>query len=181
MLSFCIVERRNTARPSETAAGAKFAPRKLALDPREFMAGQGRGFNSAKAEAIGFLRGLFAGTTHHKVREIEQEARARGLLGANQPLSQCRALRDARLALRLVAMREGFGRDGTWVWAKPEALEAQQEQGERQSQPAGEADPPEQPLVPSAQSAASVASPPIAPTQLQDRAERPATTARAVL
>ena len=137
-LSFCITERLNPERPSESAAGVRFAPQKLALDPREFTARQARGFNSAKAEAIEFLRGLFAGATYHKVRAIEQEARAIGLLGANQPLSQCRALRDARMALGLLAMREGFGRDGAWVWVKAEAMEAQQEQGEPQSEPPGE-------------------------------------------
>jgi hypothetical protein len=176
-LSFCIVERRNTQRPSETAAGVRFAPQRLALDPREFTARQARGFNSAKAEAIEFLRRLFAGTTHHKVREIEQEARAIGLLGANQPLSQCRALRDGRMALRLIAMREGFGKDGAWVWVKREALAAQQEQGEPLSEAPGESDPLEHARLPSAQPAASVASPPIAPTRPQDGAQMPATAA----
>ena len=71
-LSFCITERENPERPSESAAGVRFAPHKLALDPREFTARQARGFNSAKAEAIEFLRGIFASTTHHKVRAIEQ-------------------------------------------------------------------------------------------------------------
>jgi hypothetical protein len=179
MLSFCIVERRNPEQPSESAAGVTFAPRKLVLDPREFTARQARGFNSAKAEAIEFLRRLFAGVTHHKVRAIEQEARAIGLLGASQPLSQCRALRDARMALRLLAMREGFGKDGAWVWVWPEALEAQQEQDELQSEPAGEPDPPEHTRVSSAQPAASVISPPIAPAQLQDGSQIPATATRA--
>jgi hypothetical protein len=182
MLSFCIVDRRNPQRPSESAAAVRFAPQKLPLDPREFTARQARGFNSAKAEAIGFLRRLFADTTYHKVRAIEQEARAFGLLGANQPLSQCRALRDARMALRLMAMREGFGKDGAWVWVKPEALEAQQEQqSEPRSEPPGESDPPEDAQVPSAQPAASVTSPPIAPTQPQDEAQRPPIAASAVV
>jgi len=164
MLSFCIVERRNSERPSETAAGVRFAPQKLALDPREFTARHARGFNSAKAEAIEFLRGLFAGTTQHKVRAIEQEARAIGLLGANQPLSQCRALRDARMALGLMAMREGFGKDGAWVWARPQPMEAQQEHDEPQSEPRGEPNLPDHACGQSAQPAASVTSPPIAPT-----------------
>jgi hypothetical protein len=104
------------------------------------------------------------------------------LLGANQPLSQCRALRDARMALRLMAMREGFGKDGAWVWVKPEALEAQQEQqSEPRSEPPGESDPPEDAQVPSAQPAASVTSPPIAPTQPQDEAQRPPIAASAVV
>src|SRR5262249_5954449 len=52
------------------------------------------------------------------VKAIEAEARAAGLLGARQPLSQCRALRDARLMLRLHVVREGFGADGRWVWTR---------------------------------------------------------------
>jgi hypothetical protein len=163
-LAFRIVEQWNPDRPSESAAGIRFAPQKLALDPREFTARQARGFNSAKAEAIEFLRGLFAGTTQYKVRVIEQEARAIGLLGANQPLSQCRALRDARMALGLMAMREGFGKDGAWVWARPQPIEAQQEQDEPQSEPRGESNLPDHARVPSAPPAASVTSPPIAPT-----------------
>ncbi|MBV9240092.1 MAG: AAA family ATPase [Xanthobacteraceae bacterium] len=166
-LSFCIMERLNRKRPGETAAGVMFAPQKLALDACEFSARQARGFNSAKAEAIGFLRALFADRTHHKVREIEQEARAMGLLGANQPLSQCRALRDARMALGLLAMREGFGKDGAWVWVWPDAMEAQQQQDEPQSETHGESDPQERADVPSAAPAASVTSPPLAAAQLQ--------------
>src|SRR6185369_1047272 len=49
---------------------------------------------------------------------IEAEARAAGLLGARQPLSQCRALRDARLMLKLNVVREGFGADGRWLWTR---------------------------------------------------------------
>ena len=137
-LAFYITERNNPERPSESAARVMFAPHKVAVDAREFTARQARSFNSAKAEAIAFLRELFAGTTHHKVRAIEQEARALGLLGANQPLSQCRALRDARMALGLIAMREGFGKDGAWVWVWPELMETQQEQGDPQSEPPGQ-------------------------------------------
>jgi hypothetical protein len=172
-LAFRIVEQWNPDRSSESAAGIRFAPQKLALDPREFTARQARGFNSAKAEAIEFLRGLFAGAPQHKVRAIEQEARAFGLLGANQPLSQCRALRDARMALDLVAIREGFGKDGAWVWVRPQAMEAQQEQDVPQSAPRSESNPPEHARVPSARPAASVTSPPIAPTGPQDGAQMP--------
>jgi putative DNA primase/helicase len=160
-LVFYITNRPNPERPSESAAGVSFAPHKLGFDAREFTARQARGFNSAKAEAIDFLRELFADTTHHKVRDIEQEARAIGLLGANQPLSQCRALRDARMALGFVAMREGFGKDGAWVWVDLEALEEQQQQ----NAPQGESAPQDRADVPSAPAAASVTSPPIAPAQ----------------
>jgi putative DNA primase/helicase len=184
-LSFCITDRRNPERPGESAAGVRFAPRKLTLDPREFTARQARGFNTAKAEAIEFLRRLFAGTTHHRVREIEQEARAIGLLGTNQPLSQCRALRDARMALRLIAVREGFGKDGAWVWMRPEVIaaqqeqiEARQEQDEPQSEPPMESDLSEHARAPGGPPAASVTSPPIAPMQSQDGPQTPAIAPR---
>src|SRR5262249_42272841 len=102
-LAFGIVRREN-------AAAVRFGPLKIKTTPRELTAREAPGFNSAKAEAIEFLRDdLFADAMQLKVREIEQAARARGLLGANQPLSQCRALRDARLALGLAVIREGFG------------------------------------------------------------------------
>jgi putative DNA primase/helicase len=120
-LAFSIVRREN-------AAAITFAPAKPTVSPREFTARNAPSFNSAKAEAIAFLRGLFANTAELKVREIEQEARAVGLLGANQPLSQCRALRDARAALDLTVIRAGFGPGGSWVWAKPDAAEVEADQ-----------------------------------------------------
>ena len=141
----------------ERAAAVRFAAQKIRTSPRELTAREAPGFNSAKAEAIEFLRDLFAGTLQLKVREIEQEARARGPLGTNQPLSQCRALRDARLTLGLTVTREGFGRGGGWVWARPEAAEADQ----------AEAQPQEAVPTPTAQSTPAVTSPPIQPVQAQ--------------
>jgi hypothetical protein len=119
----------------ERAATVRFDARKIRTSPRELTAREAPGFNSAKAEAIEFLRDLFAGTLQLKVREIEQEARARGLLGTNQPLSQCRALRDARLTLGLTVIREGFGRGGGWVWARSEAADQPQPQAAVTSPP----------------------------------------------
>ncbi len=130
----------------ERAAVVSFGTLKITTAPRELRAREAPGFNSAKAEAIEFLRGLFADALQLKVREIEQEARARGLLSANQPLSQCRALRDARLALGLVVTREGFGRGGAWVWARPEAAEADQTEAPQAAPPTpAVASPPIQP------------------------------------
>jgi putative DNA primase/helicase len=166
-LAFSITERKNPQRPGESAAGVAFAPHKVAVNAREFTARQARSFNSAKAEAIEFLGDLFAGATHHKVRAIEQEARALGLLGANQPLSQCRALRDARMALGLIAMREGFGKEGAWVWVWPELMQAQQQEGEPQSEAQRETKPLEQARTPSERPAAPTVSPPIAPAEPQ--------------
>jgi hypothetical protein len=71
------------------------------------------------------------------------------------------------MALGLLAMREGFGKDGAWVWVWPDAMEAQQQQDEPQSETHGESDPQERADVPSAAPAASVTSPPLAAAQLQ--------------
>jgi hypothetical protein len=142
-----------------SAAVVGFASQKIRTTPRELTARETPGFNSAKAEAIEFLYGLFAGTLRLKVREIEQEACARGLLGANQPLSQCRALRDARLALGLTVTREGFGRGGGWVWARPEAAEADQAEAQPQGAVLAETAPP----------TPTVISPPIQPAPAQTR------------
>jgi putative DNA primase/helicase len=139
------------------AAAVRFASIKIATTPRELTAREAPGFNSAKAEAIEFLCGLFADPLQLKVREIEQEARARGLLGANQPLSQCRALRDARLALGLTVTREGFGRGGAWVWARPEAAKADQIEAPSPDPVSGETAPP----------TPAVISPPIQPAHGQ--------------
>ena len=142
-----------------SAAVVRFASQKIRTTPREITARETPGFNSAKAEAIEFLYGLFVDTRHLKVREIEQEARGRGLLGANQPVSQCRALRDARLVLGLTVTREGFGRGGGWVWARPDAAEV--DQGETQPQAAVPAE--------TAPPTPAVVSPPIQPAPAQTR------------
>jgi hypothetical protein len=138
------------------AATVSFGTLKITTTPRELMAHGAPGFNSAKAEAIEFLCHLFADPLQLKVREIEQEARARGLLGANQPLSQCRALRDARLALGLIVTREGFGRGGAWVWARPEAARADQTEAQPHAAPPTPAviSPPIQPAPGQTQNAA---------------------------
>ncbi len=142
-----------------SAAVISFASQKITTAPRELTAREAPGFNSAKAEAIEFLCVLFADTLQLKVREIEQEARARGLLGSNQPLSQCRALRDARLALGLAVTREGFGRGGAWAWARPEAAKVDQEQTQPQATVTAE----------TAQPTPAMISPPIQPAQAQTR------------
>jgi putative DNA primase/helicase len=127
--------------PDQNAARLEFDPQYHPLSSREFMARQARGFNSERAEAIEFLRGLLGSTAQLKIRHVEHEARASGLLGANQALSKCRVLRDARMAMGLAMTREGSN-GGNWVWAKP------------QTKPAAQAKP-------------SVVSPPLQPAQMQ--------------
>ncbi len=187
--------------PGQSAAAVAFEPHRPGVSPREFTARQSRSFNSAKAEAIAFLRDLFGNEMRLQVRDIEAQARAFGLLKPNQPISQCRPLRDARIALGLQAVRTGFAKDGAWSWAKPGApteepaeAEAKQEQGrpivEMQQGPSTNQSPaPEQPPMaeqgsapadPSRpttgadqQTAAILASPPLqpAPTPTREAAE----------
>ncbi len=107
----------------ENAAAIAFAPAKPSVSPREVTAPEARAFNSAKAEAIAFLRELFSKKTQLKVIDVEAEAREAGVLKGGQAISQCRALRDARLALGFTVLRAGFGPGGSWVWAKPDAPE----------------------------------------------------------
>jgi hypothetical protein len=110
----------------ENAAAIAFAPAKPTVSPRELAAPEARAFNSAKAEAIEFLRGLFSKFSQLKVIDVEAEAREAGLMKRDQAISQCRALRDARLALGITVTRAGFGPGGSWVWGKPDAAAADQ-------------------------------------------------------
>jgi hypothetical protein len=184
--------------PGQSAGTVTFEPHRSEVSPHEFTARQSPSFNSAKAEAIGFLRDLFGAEQRLWVRDIEAQARAFGLLKPNQPISQCRPLRDARIALGLHAVRAGFAKDGAWIWAKPGARAEEQAQAEpEQSRPvvamrhkprADQALAPEQPSPqqestptdPAApttaadlQAAATVVSPPLqpAPTQTSEPAD----------
>jgi putative DNA primase/helicase len=188
--------------PGQSAGMVAFESHRPGVSPHEFTERQSRSFNSAKAEAIAFLRDLFGNEMHLPVRDIEAQARAFGLLKPNQPISQCRALRDARIVLGLQAVRRGFAKDGAWSWAKPAApaeertqVTAEQEEArpiaeiseERSAdqppmtelRPSAEqgsalADPARPSLGADPQAAATVASPPLqpAPTQTSETAEQ---------
>jgi putative DNA primase/helicase len=184
MLGFRITSRKTA--PGQSAGTVQFEPHRPGLSPHEFTARQSRSFNSAKAEATAFLRNLFGNDMRLPVRDIEVEARAFGLLKPNQLISQCRPLRDARMALGLQAVRTGFAKDGTWCWAKPGAppegqtreesrpiAEMQQAPSVNQTPaperpaPAEQGSAPADPAQPSTgadqQTAAIVASPPLQP------------------
>jgi putative DNA primase/helicase len=102
----------------QSAARVSFEPQYHSLSAREFRARQARGFNSARAEATEFVRSLLGSARAIKISQIEPAARAAGLLRANQALTQCRVLRDARMAMGLLLTREGSD-TGDWVWAMP--------------------------------------------------------------
>jgi putative DNA primase/helicase len=109
----------------QTAAKIIFEAEQDRVSARQFFARQSRGFDSAKHEAIGFLRNLFGDASELTIRQIEEAARGIGLVKASQGLAQCRVLRDARLAMGLTVTRAASGAD--WVWAKPDRPEPELE------------------------------------------------------
>jgi hypothetical protein len=116
MLAFRVTAHQTM--PGQTTARIAFEPQHHPLSVRQFRLRQARSFNAAKAEAIEFVRGLLGGARELKPAQIEQQARAAGLLRPTQTLSQSRLLREARMALGLVITREASGGDA-WVWATP--------------------------------------------------------------
>jgi hypothetical protein len=102
----------------ETASRIEFEPQHHSLSAHEFAARQARGFNSARAESIEFLRSLFDSASELTIHHIEQEARAAALIKEKQALNQCRVLRDARMVIGL-AITRAAGDSEAWVWAKP--------------------------------------------------------------
>ena len=79
-------------------------------------AGEGR---SGKDAAADFLRALLAAGPM-PVHEIEQEARAAGLLGAESPIGQNKAFRSARTILGIAPYRTGGAAgSGKWIWELP--------------------------------------------------------------
>jgi hypothetical protein len=115
MLAFRIAPRE--LGQGQSAARVEFEPQHHPLSLREFATRQARSLNSATANAIEFLSAVLGGAKQLKISQIEHEARAAGLLRANQTLTQSRVLRDARMAMGLAMTREGAD-SGAWVWAK---------------------------------------------------------------
>jgi putative DNA primase/helicase len=74
---------------------------------------------TGKDDAADFLRAVLAAGAM-PVLEIEQEARAAGLLGAESSISQNKAFRSARTLLGITPQRTGgTGAAGKWVWELP--------------------------------------------------------------
>ena len=125
----------------QIAARIAFEPQHDPVSARQFFARQTRGFDSAKVEAIEFLRDLLGGASELSIRQVEDAARAVGLVKASQGLAQSRVLREARMAMGLKVARTASGAD--WVWAKPARQQAKQAQPQAQlethaKQPAGQ-------------------------------------------
>jgi len=53
------------------------------------------------------------------VPELEIKARAAGLLGERQQIRHAKAFKNAKKALRIRSIRDGFGSGGKWAWFMP--------------------------------------------------------------
>ena len=111
-LAFRITERE--VKPGVIGSAVLWEEARSALTAREILARHKR--NTAMADAEAFLSALLKGSGAMQFADIEREARLAGLLRANQPVSQCKPLRDARVALKVSVMREGFGPGVRWLW-----------------------------------------------------------------
>ncbi len=157
----------HTLEEGQTAARIAFEAQPDPVSARQFFARQSRGFDSAKHEAIGFLRDLFGGASDLTIRQIEEAARGLGLVKASQALAQSRVLRDARMAMGLKLARATSGAE--WVWAKPGCNEAKQAP-KQPVQPETHAKPEAPTVIP------GVPSPPLQARQMPSREPIPAKT-----
>jgi putative DNA primase/helicase len=114
-LAFRINERIVATHVAATSIGWEAQP--VRLGARDVLAARTSLDVSAKAEGESFLGALFREQRAFAVGEIEDEARAAGLLKPGQPISQSKPLRMARLALGLQVKREGFGKGARYSWA----------------------------------------------------------------
>lgn len=115
-LAFRVVECE--VAPGIATSAIAWEERRLAVTVRDLLA-QRSGQSLAKIEAEHFLRELLAAGAAAPVADIEHAARAAGLLRAGQPISQCKAVREARASLGLVVKRRGFGTGARYTWALP--------------------------------------------------------------
>jgi putative DNA primase/helicase len=74
---------------------------------------------TAKADAVKFLHEVIAAGPV-KVMDIEKEARAACLLGADQLIGQSKPFRSARTELGIVSYQPKGQKAGGWFWALPE-------------------------------------------------------------
>jgi len=56
--------------------------------------------------------------------KLDAMARAAGLLGEGQSISQAKSFRRAKDALGIRSVREGFGLGGEWLWELPSSSDA---------------------------------------------------------
>jgi hypothetical protein len=78
-----------------------------------------RRIESRRKSVAVFLQTLLGGGPR-RVSEVEARARADGLLGARQTISQSKIFKQVKTELGIKSMREGFGSRGVWSWVLPQ-------------------------------------------------------------
>src|SRR5262249_55977893 len=76
-----------------------------------------------EAVATKFLRDTLTGDAVG-VRQLEAMARAAGLLGEGQDITQAKSFRRAKKSLEIRSVRDGFGVGGRWAWKPPRSSDA---------------------------------------------------------
>ena len=69
-------------------------------------------------DVVTFLQTAITGGTAN-VSELEILARASGLLGERQRISQAKQFKRAKITLGIQSVRQGFGPGGGWAWVLP--------------------------------------------------------------
>src|ERR1700733_4569379 len=69
-------------------------------------------------DVVTFLQTAITGGTAN-VSELEILARASGLLGERQSISQAKQFKRAKITLGIQSVRQGFGPGGGWAWVLP--------------------------------------------------------------
>jgi hypothetical protein len=113
-LAFRIAERE--VRPGITTTVVAWEPHRLAVKASTRFTRLDAS-RLARLEAEQFLRDLLATGVGLPVADIEQAARAAGLLDRGRPISQSKPLREARAGLGVVVKRTGFGAAARYTWA----------------------------------------------------------------
>ena len=94
--------------PLATAADVLLTPEEAA-----------RRIESRQESAAVFLQTLLGGGPV-RVSEVEARARAAGLLGSRQTISQSKIFKHVKTELGIKSVREGFGSRGVWRWVLPQ-------------------------------------------------------------
>ena len=90
--------------------------------PKTDMIHSGMTTRAREAVAAEFLRKALAGKALG-VPELDKMARAAGLLGESQRITDAKPFRRAKVLLGIRSVRNGFGPRGGWTWELPRARE----------------------------------------------------------
>jgi hypothetical protein len=86
------------------------------MDPDDATQGTSRDLRASQIET--FLKVAFAGG-EKAVVALQEKARAAGLLGERQTITDSKSFRSAKAVLRVRSHRVGFGRGAIWFWVLP--------------------------------------------------------------